>query len=66
MKKYVSKMNTLLDIQHPDSECNCYAEFEMDEEFLCDICLTRLKRERRKIKRKLRRESKARYKKHIE
>lgn len=63
MKKYVDNMNHLLSIQYPDSECNCYNQFVLEEEFLCDLCLARLRQHRKKIKHKLRIESKKRYKK---
>lgn len=59
-------MNIMLKSWHPDSECHCYNEFGMDEEFLCEICLSRLKQVRRKVKRQLRRESKAKYKNNFE
>lgn len=62
MKKYVSKMNQLLSIQHPQPECNCFSDFDLDEDFLCDLCLARLKEQRRKLKKKIRRQSKMKYK----
>lgn len=58
MKKYVSNMNLLLKLQHPDMECSCFNEFEMDEEFLCELCLSRLRNQRSKVKRRLRRKAK--------
>lgn len=62
MKNYVNTMNQLLNIMHPDSECSCYVDFGMDEDFLCDLCLARLKAQRRKIKKKRRREDMKRFK----
>lgn len=63
MKKYVNSVSQLLDIQYANSECSCYKEFGLDEDFLCDLCRSRLKQSRTKVKRKQRQESKAKHKK---
>jgi hypothetical protein len=63
MKKYVNSLSQLLEIQFPDSECTCYNDFGLEEEFLCDLCRSRLKKNRGKLKRRLRRESKKSYNK---
>jgi hypothetical protein len=63
MKRYVNKMSLLLGIQHPEAGCSCYSDFEMEEEFLCDLCLARLKKHRARVKHELRREAKHKYKK---
>jgi predicted nucleotidyltransferase len=62
MKKYVNKISKLINYYHPDAECECYDEYVLDEEFMCDLCLARLKKHRGKIKREFRRESKIKYK----
>lgn len=54
MKNYVNVMNQLLNIQHPHSECTCFADSELDEEFMCELCLLRLKNQRTKVKRRRR------------
>lgn len=62
MKNYISTMEEILNLQHPDAECSCYREFVMDESVLCDLCLSRLKQQRRKINRRFRMKSKVNHK----
>ena len=55
-------MSEILGLKHPESDCECYKNSGLEEEFLCELCLTRLRQERTKLKHKLRRESKKHHK----
>ena len=61
MKKYVNTIEQLLKFQHPDTECSCFSQFALDEEFLCDICLARLRQARQKVNRRSRINSKSKH-----
>jgi hypothetical protein len=64
MKKYVNNMSQILEAAYPDAGCSCYYDFALEEEFLCELCVARLRQHRRKLKHKQRHDFKKKFKEH--
>ena len=49
-----------MDYYFPDNECSCYQDLDLEQEFLCDLCKSRLSLYTKKLKRQARFEQKIR------